>query len=159
MNVEKLKKLQAQVRIGGKGTPRRKKKVLHQTPGTDDKKLQSVLKKIGVNPIPGIEEVNMIKSDGTVINFNNPKAQASLAANTFAITGHGEQKQITDMLPSILTQLGSEGLTHLKRLANDVVANSKLADEEVPELVENFEDTANKDIENITKKAEDVSVS
>lgn len=63
------------------------------------------------------------------------------------------------MLPSILTQLGSEGLTHLKRLANDVVANSKLADEEVPELVENFEDTANKDIENITKKAEDVTVS
>lgn len=27
MNAEKLKKLQAQVRIGGKGTPRRKKKV------------------------------------------------------------------------------------------------------------------------------------
>lgn len=27
MNPEKLKKLQAQVRIGGKGTPRRKKKV------------------------------------------------------------------------------------------------------------------------------------
>lgn len=95
MNAEKLKKLQAQVRIGGKGTPRRKKKVLHQTPGTDDKKLQSVLKKIAVNPIPGIEEVNMIKNDGTVIHFNNPKAQASLAANTFAITGHGEQKQVS----------------------------------------------------------------
>lgn len=28
MNPEKLKKLQAQVRIGGKGTPRRKKKVI-----------------------------------------------------------------------------------------------------------------------------------
>lgn len=95
MNIEKLKKLQAQVRIGGKGTPRRKKKVLHQTPGTDDKKLQSVLKKIAVNPIPGIEEVNMIKNDGTVIHFNNPKAAASLAANTFAITGHGEQKQVS----------------------------------------------------------------
>lgn len=95
MNAEKLKKLQSQVRIGGKGTPRRKKKVLHQTPGTDDKKLQSVLKKIAVNPIPGIEEVNMIKSDGTVIHFNNPKAQASLAANTFAITGHGESKQVS----------------------------------------------------------------
>lgn len=63
------------------------------------------------------------------------------------------------MLPSILTQLGSEGLTHLKRLANDVVANSKLADEEVPDLVENFEETANKDIESLTKKAEEVTVS
>ena len=52
-----------------------------------------------VNSIPGIEEVNMIKDDGTVIHFNNPKVQASLAANTFAVTGHGENKQITDLLP------------------------------------------------------------
>lgn len=98
MNKEKLNKLMKDVRIGGKGTPRRKRKVVHQTPGTDDKKLQSVLKKTAVNPIPGIEEVNMIKNDGTVINFNNPKAQASLAANTFAITGHGELKQVRSPL-------------------------------------------------------------
>lgn len=95
MNADKLKKLQAEVRIGGKGTPRRKKKVIHQTPGTDDKKLQSVLKKIGVNQIPSIEEVNMIKNDGSVIHFNNPKTQASLAANTFAITGNGEKKEVS----------------------------------------------------------------
>lgn len=94
MNTAKLKKMQAEVRIGGKGTPRRKRKIVHQTAATDDKKLQSSLKKLSVNTIPGIEEVNMIKDDGTVIHFNNPKAQASLAANTFAITGHGEQKQV-----------------------------------------------------------------
>lgn len=93
MNAEKLKKLQEQVRIGGKGTPRRKKKIVHATAATDDKKLQSTLKKLGVNAIPGIEEVNMIKDDGSVIHFKNPKTQASLAANTFAITGHGENKQ------------------------------------------------------------------
>ena len=28
---------------------------------------------LSVNNIPGIEEVNMIKDDGTVIHFNNPK--------------------------------------------------------------------------------------
>merc|ERR1712141_813517 len=92
MNAEKLKQLQANVRIGGKGTVRRKKKVVHRTATTDDKKLQSSLKKLSVNNIPGIEEVNMIKDDGTVIHFNNPKVQASLAANTFAVTGHGENK-------------------------------------------------------------------
>lgn len=96
MNPEKLKKLQESVRIGGKGTPRRKKKIVHATAATDDKKLQSLLKKLAVNVIPGIEEVNMIKNDGTVIHFNNPKAQASLAANTFAITGHGETVQVGD---------------------------------------------------------------
>merc|ERR1711983_49793 len=151
MNQEKLKQLQAQVRIGGKGTARRKKKVVHRTATTDDKKLQSSLKKLSVNNIPGIEEVNMIKDDGTVIHFNNPKVQASLAANTFAVTGHGENKQITDLLPGILNQLGAESLTHLKKLASNVpsgmdgtdgalgAGNDADDDDDVPDLVENFD--------------------
>lgn len=151
MNTEKLKKLQSQVRIGGKGTPRRKKKVVHSTQATDDKKLQSSLKKLSVNTIPGIEEVNMIKDDGTVIHFNNPKAQASLAANTFAITGHGENKQITEMLPGILSQLGPEGLNQLKRLAS-TVANTGFGkivpedEEDVPDLVENFDEPSKAEV-------------
>merc|ERR1712203_607876 len=148
MNQEKLKMLQAQVRIGGKGTVRRKKKVVHRTATTDDKKLQSSLKKLSVNHIPGIEEVNMIKDDGTVIHFNNPKVQASLAANTFAVTGHGENKQITDLLPGILNQLGAESLTHLKKLASNVPTadgmddpgNDADDDDDVPDLVENFDE-------------------
>merc|ERR1711902_348774 len=151
MNAEKLKQLQANVRIGGKGTVRRKKKVVHRTATTDDKKLQSSLKKLSVNNIPGIEEVNMIKDDGTVIHFNNPKVQASLAANTFAVTGHAENKQITEMLPGILNQLGAESLTHLKRLASNVggagvggamEAANNMDDDEVPDLVENFDEAS-----------------
>lgn len=93
----------------------------------------------------GIEEVNMIKDDGTVIHFNNPKAQASLAANTFAITGHGENKQITEMLPGILNQLGNDGLSQLKRLANSVNAAgapkiNPSEEEDVPDIVGNFDD-------------------
>jgi nascent polypeptide-associated complex subunit beta len=78
MNPEKLQKLAAQVRTGGKGTPRRKKKAVHKTTTTDDKKLNSTLKRLGVNPIPGIEEVNIFKEDGTVIHFNNPKGSFSI---------------------------------------------------------------------------------
>lgn len=59
----------------------------------------------------------MIKDDGTVIHFNNPKVQASLSANTFAITGHAETKQLTEMLPGILSQLGADSLTSLRKLA------------------------------------------
>jgi len=159
MNVEKLKQLQAQVRIGGKGTARRKKKVVHRTATTDDKKLQSSLKKLSVNNIPGIEEVNMIKDDGTVIHFNNPKVQASLAANTFAVTGHGENKQITDLLPGILNQLGAESLTHLKKLASNVptadgaddAGNDADDDDDVPDLVENFDEAS----KNEAKESED----
>merc|ERR1739844_802258 len=161
MNQEKLKQLQAQVRIGGKGTARRKKKVVHRTATTDDKKLQSSLKKLSVNSIPGIEEVNMIKDDGTVIHFNNPKVQASLAANTFAVTGHGENKQITDLLPGILNQLGAESLTHLKKLASNVPTADGMDDpgndadddddDDVPDLVENFDEASKNEtnVENV----------
>lgn len=77
------------------GTPRRKKKIVHQTTATDDKKLQSTLKKLAVNPISGIEEVNIFKNDGTVNIFNNPRTQASLASNTFAVTGHSETRNVS----------------------------------------------------------------
>lgn len=35
----------------------------------------------------------MIKDDGTVIHFNNPKVQASVPANTFSVTGSAENKR------------------------------------------------------------------
>jgi hypothetical protein len=57
----------------GKGTPRRKIKKVHKSSGTDDKKLQTALKKLNVQPIQAIEEVNMFKSDGNVIHFSAPK--------------------------------------------------------------------------------------
>ena len=110
MNQEKLTKLQAQVRLGGKGTARRKKKVVHRKATAADKKLQFSLKKLGVNNISGTEEVNMFTNQGTRIHFNNPKVQATLAANTFTITGHAETQQQTEIIPSILTQLGADSV-------------------------------------------------
>lgn len=53
----------------------RKKKAVHKTTTTDDKRLQSTLKRIGVNAIPAIEEVNIFKDD-VVIQFLNPKGKA-----------------------------------------------------------------------------------
>ena len=55
MNVDKLRKMAGDVRIGGKGTVRRKKKAVHKTAGQDDKRLQNTLRRLGVNTIPGIE--------------------------------------------------------------------------------------------------------
>lgn len=96
-NLEKLRKLQQQassVVIGGKGVPRRKKKIIHKNASTDDKKLQSSLKKLTVNAISGIDEVNMFRDNGEVIHFVNPKVQASLSSNIFAISGNAETKSI-----------------------------------------------------------------
>lgn len=52
----------------------RKKKAVHKAATTDDKRLQNTLKRLGVNVIPGIEEV-MIMKDDNVIHFSNPKGE------------------------------------------------------------------------------------
>lgn len=80
MNADKLKKLQENVRIGGKGTPRRKHKVQHKSAGGDDKKLQFNLKRLGCQPIAGIEEVNLFRDDGKVIHFSGNSLKGTCAS-------------------------------------------------------------------------------
>ncbi|KAL9059341.1 MAG: hypothetical protein Q9162_001210 [Coniocarpon cinnabarinum] len=185
---EKLAKLQQSVRIvtsSGKGTPRRKKVHKPKTTGVDDKKLQATLKKVGVQPITGIEEVNMFKQDGNVIHFSAPRGasayfsrlakhskagpiapkvlsslrsvsltyeiavQASLPANTFSLYGNGEDKELTELVPGILNQLGPDSLASLRKLAESYQSMQKEkggengdekkegeGDDDIPDLVE-----------------------
>ncbi|KAL4735770.1 NAC domain-containing protein [Aspergillus similis] len=171
MDQAKLARMQASVRIGyvilvfppspypssillkaprtGKGTPRRKVKKVHKTSGADDKKLQATLKKMNVQPIQAIEEVNMFKEDGNVIHFAAPKVHASVPSNTFALYGNGEEKELTELVPGILNQLGPDSLASLRKLAESYQnmqknqAGDKKDDDEddIPDLVEgeNFE--------------------
>ncbi|KAH9315320.1 hypothetical protein KI387_023947 [Taxus chinensis] len=148
MNREKLMKMAGAVRTGGKGTVRRKKKAVHKTTTTDDKRLQSTLKRLGVNTIPAIEEVNIFK-DEMVIHFVNPKVQASIAANTWVVSGSPQTKKLQDLLPGIINQLGPDNLINLKKIAQQFQKQeSGIAEEEddddVPELVEGetFEEAA-----------------
>ncbi|KAL1562146.1 nascent polypeptide-associated complex beta subunit [Salvia divinorum] len=156
MNVEKLMKMAGSVRTGGKGTMRRKKKAVHKTTATDDKRLQTTLKRIGVNAIPAIEEINIFK-EGLVLQFVNPKVQASVAANTWVISGTPQNKELVNILPHLLHQLGPDNLEHFQNLAAeqflreavaeeaaDAAAAAKHDDDDVPELVagETFEATA-----------------
>lgn len=45
----------------------------------DDKKLQGALKKLNVQPIPSVEEVNMFREDGNVLHFTTPKGAFSFS--------------------------------------------------------------------------------
>merc|ERR1712013_745759 len=128
------------------------KKIVHKASNTDDKKLQSQLKKLSINPIPGIEEVNMFKDDGSVIHFTSPKVQASPQANTFAISGQAETKQVSEMLPSIVNQLGPEGFASLRKLAMEKVPAAK--DDDVPELEGDFEEASKQEEEQSKAAAE-----
>ena len=67
-----LNRSRGAIALNTQTTVHRKKKAVHKTTTTDDKRLQNTLKRLGVNTIPGIEEVNIFKDDD-VIHFTNPK--------------------------------------------------------------------------------------
>ena len=67
-----------------------------------------------------------------------------MPANTFAIYGNGEDKELTELVPGILNQLGPDSLASLRKLAESYQNLSKekeADDEDIPDLVagENFE--------------------
>jgi len=148
-------------RLGGKGTARRKKRAPHKSAGGDDKKLQTVLKRLGLSNIPGIEEVAMFRQNRTVLHFTQPKVQASPAANTYVVTGHVEERAFEQVISPVIdaskmnpelfkriqAELAASNLSGVKG-ANEgrqaVSGVSKVTEEdEVPELVDNFDDVAN----------------
>lgn len=70
---------------------------------------------------------------------------AAVPANTFAIYGNGEDKELTELVPGILNQLGPDSLASLRKLAESYQNMQKGEkgedDDEIPDLVEgeNFE--------------------
>lgn len=49
----------------------------------DDKKLQGALKKLNVQPIQGVEEVNMFREDSNVLHFTAPKGTPAFLFTSF----------------------------------------------------------------------------
>lgn len=74
---------------------------------------------------------------------------AAVSANTFAIYGAGQVKELTELVPGILNQLGPDSLASLRKLAESYQAIQQNQqrpsggadddDDDVPDLVENFD--------------------
>lgn len=65
---------------GGAKAPIRRKVAPKQPSAQDDKKLQTALKKLNVQGVGAVEEVNMFMDDGKVLNFNRPTGTSRLAS-------------------------------------------------------------------------------
>jgi len=134
------------VRTGGAGTVRRTKKAPHKATNTDDKKVQKeLLKKYNCSQIQGIEEVHLFKDNGEVIRFvDNPKVQASIQSNFYAVSGTAETKKLQELLPGIISHLGNDSIANLKKIAESMGGAGGAEeddDDAIPDLVEDF-DTA-----------------
>ena len=72
--------------------------------------------------------------------------QAAANANTFAIHGRSTEKELAELIPSILNQLGPDSMAALKKLAESFkqaqgedAAAAGEDDDEIPDLVESFD--------------------
>jgi len=90
----------------------------------------------------------MFTDKNEVIHFKDPKVHASLQANTYAISGTSETKTLQEMLPKVISQLGSENLASLRKVMEAAAAEGKKGDDEIPDLDDatDFE-TVSKDVE------------
>jgi nascent polypeptide-associated complex subunit beta len=139
---------------GGAGSQRMKAKAKSGGSG-EAAKISAALKKFQFNEMKNLMEVNIFKGDD-VIHITEPKIQAAIACNTFQVTGKAETKPMTDYLPDILNQLGPESMERLRKYAETLSGGSGAAaaggasipegaeedsdDEDVPDLVDNFDE-------------------
>ena len=106
----------------------------------------------------------MFKDDNTVVHLKRPQskshlsnlltsfillAQFSVRENLLVVAGTPETKNLSDMMPDILKQVGPQQYQFLKTQLGDAVgaakgADPKADDDDVPELVGTFEDAAKK---------------
>ncbi len=109
------------------------------------------MKKLGAQVIPEVGEANFFRDDGKVLHFPRVQVQSATNANTFAFTGTAQEKDLGQLFPNILPQLGNESLDALRKLAAQLqqtelgeaeAAKQEAGDEDIPDLVEGktFED-------------------
>lgn len=72
---------------------------------------------------------------------NTGIVHAAVPSNTFAIYGNGEDKELTELVPGILNQLGPDSLASLRKLAESYQSMQKKEgeekedDDDIPDLV------------------------
>ena len=142
--VEARKKMEEKfgnLKLGGKGTQKKKKIVTHKSQAVQDKKIAAIAKKAGAKNMGETAEINLFKDDNSILHFKKPKLEYSVKEKVCFIIGTPETKQIKDMLPGILKQLGPKQMGFIKDYAESL-KNTMAKPEEKPDLVEDFEEVS-----------------
>jgi len=82
-----------------------------------------------------------------IIPLTNDIAQFSVRENLLVVTGTPETKELKEMMPDILKQVGPQQYQYLKGQIGELAGAKNEAeadDDDVPELVGTFEDAGKK---------------
>jgi nascent polypeptide-associated complex subunit beta len=145
---KKLAEKFGNTQIGGKGTQRRKHEAKKRGNKVEtDKKIEGIAKKAQAKKLNEISEINIFKDDNTVIHFKKPTLEYSFKEKVSFVSGLHETKNIKELLPAIIKQLGPKQFEFMKEYAETLKSkdnkNEKI--DEAPELVEDFESVSKKD--------------
>ena len=145
---KKLAEKFGNTQIGGKGTQRRKHEAKKRGNKVEtDKKIEAIAKKAQSKKLNEINEINIFKDDNTVIHFKKPTLEYSFKEKVSFVSGLHETKNIKELLPAIIKQLGPKQFEFMKEYAETLKSkdnkNEKI--DEAPELVEDFESVSKKD--------------
>ena len=131
--------------LGGKGNKKRKKEAKHRGGKVEaDKKIVALAKKSQARKINEVSEINIFRDDNTVVHFKKPTLEYSFTEKVSFVSGTHETKNIKDLLPGIIKQLGPKQFDFMKEYAETLKKKDKKNDkiEEAPELVEDFEEVS-----------------
>ncbi|KAH8375790.1 hypothetical protein KR200_009934, partial [Drosophila serrata] len=86
-NQSKFKTIENAVRIGGKGSMRRKYKRVPASAPMEEKRLQTTLNKLSLSPMNGIEKLTLQMEDQSELVITMPQVQGSTGSNLLVVTG------------------------------------------------------------------------
>lgn len=143
----KLQKLSANNKVGGTRRKLAKKTGSGAGGQKDDTKLQAQLAKMHAITVDNVAEANFFKEDGNVLHFNKVGVQNAPQHNTSVFYGLPQDKNLQELFPGIISQMGPESIQALTQLAAQLqqqqaqeggapVEGSENKDEAIPDLVE-----------------------
>lgn len=91
MKPEELKQLEKAVRIGGKGSTRRKHKHIPRPSVTGETRLRSSLQKLPLRAVNGIQQVRLSMQDGVQKVMYYPKVECSVQSNMYIISSESSE--------------------------------------------------------------------
>lgn len=111
----------AGAQTGGKGSVRRKVKPIPKSSHTDDKKVAEVSKKAGLQDIQGVEEANIIFTNGEVVSFAQPKVRGMIQANTMVIHGPVANTHISKISPDMRGDMAAGNNAGMPQITPDMM--------------------------------------
>ena len=92
-------------RMGGKGSSRLANKNKKPKQGGDDKNVKGLINKLGAQPLPEIQNINLFTEQGEVIQLEKPEVFGSFQNKTIICSGKSKTTPIKDCFADVIAEI------------------------------------------------------